>query len=71
MVDHGLARLEEVRNSENHELEDAYIRVDKQKVLEDGKEIIGKYVFSLSLSLTLFSSRSEFEGCRMTLIFDV
>ena len=49
MIDHGLAQLEEVRAPETGTLEDAYIRVNKQMVLEKGKDIIGKSVLSISL----------------------
>lgn len=49
MIDHGLAQLEEVRAPETGTLEDAYIRVNKQMVLEKGKEIIGKLLVEMQI----------------------
>ncbi|KNZ43808.1 dipeptidyl-peptidase III [Puccinia sorghi] len=49
MIDHGLAQLEEVRAPETGTLEDAYIRVNKQMVLEKGKEIIGKLLIEMQI----------------------
>jgi len=49
MIDHGLAQLEEVRAPETGTLEDAYIRVNKQMVLEKGKDIIGKLLVEMQI----------------------
>ncbi|PLW35306.1 hypothetical protein PCANC_16424 [Puccinia coronata f. sp. avenae] len=49
MLDHRLARLEEVRNPESGKLDDAYIRVDRQMVLEKGKEIMGKLLVEIQI----------------------
>jgi len=49
MINHGLAQLEEVRAPETGTLEDAYIRVNKQMVLEKGKEIIGKLLVEMQI----------------------
>ncbi|TFK97989.1 aflatoxin-detoxifizyme [Pterulicium gracile] len=56
---HGLARLEEVRNADGV-LEDLYVRLDRAKVLKDGKEISGKLLTELQVR----KSTADGEGAR-------
>ncbi|GJJ12446.1 hypothetical protein Clacol_006688 [Clathrus columnatus] len=48
MIQQGLAKLEEVRD-ESGSLVDAYIRVDRQRVLTEGQEVIGKLLVELQV----------------------
>ncbi|KAA1076581.1 hypothetical protein PGT21_012279 [Puccinia graminis f. sp. tritici] len=57
MIEHGLASLEQVRNPETRELQDAYIRVDKQKVLEHGKEIVGKLLVEIQIRKSIADAK--------------
>ncbi|KAJ3727814.1 aflatoxin-detoxifizyme [Lentinula raphanica] len=59
LVQNGIARLEEVRNSSN-ELENLYVRVDREQVLARGKEVAGK----LLLPLQIYKSTADAEGAR-------
>ncbi|KAJ3838296.1 aflatoxin-detoxifizyme [Lentinula raphanica] len=59
LIKNGIARLEEVRNSSN-ELENLYVRVDRDKVLAHGKDVIGK----LLISLQVYKSTADGSGAR-------
>ncbi|KIK16465.1 hypothetical protein PISMIDRAFT_30890 [Pisolithus microcarpus 441] len=59
MVNEGLVRLEEVRGS-NGELENIYVRVDREKVLKEGQSIVGK----LLLELQVLKSTADGPGAR-------
>ncbi|CCL99112.1 uncharacterized protein FIBRA_01126 [Fibroporia radiculosa] len=48
LIKSGIAHLEEVRGA-NGTLENLYIRVDKQKVLTQGREIVGKLLVELQV----------------------
>jgi dipeptidyl-peptidase III len=48
LINSGIARLEEIRNAEGH-LENAYVRVDREKVLSHGKEASGKLLVELQV----------------------
>ncbi|KAI6035661.1 peptidase family M49-domain-containing protein [Pisolithus orientalis] len=48
MLNEGLVRLEEVRGS-NGELENVYVRVDREKVLKEGQSIAGKLLLELQV----------------------
>ncbi|KAI0306584.1 aflatoxin-detoxifizyme [Multifurca ochricompacta] len=48
LINGGIARLEEVRGA-NGILEDLYIRVDREKVLLHGKEVVGKLLVDLQV----------------------
>ncbi|KAI6140944.1 aflatoxin-detoxifizyme [Pisolithus thermaeus] len=59
MVNEGLVRLEEVRGS-NGELENIYVRVDRERVLKEGQSIVGK----LLLELQVRKSTADGPGAR-------
>ncbi|KAG0147653.1 hypothetical protein CROQUDRAFT_655859 [Cronartium quercuum f. sp. fusiforme G11] len=48
LFSHGLATLEEIRGSDGS-LEDAYVRVDREKVLSEGKAVIGKLLNEIQI----------------------
>lgn len=48
MLDHGLGRVEYVEGKEG-ELVDAFVRLDRQAVLEKGKEVMGKLLVELQV----------------------
>ena len=48
LVRSGIARVEEIRN-ENGQLENMYIRVDREKVLADGRAVSGKLLVDLQI----------------------
>jgi len=55
----GIARLEEVRSAAG-ELENLYVKVDRQSVLERGKEVVGK----LLVELQVLKSTADAAGAR-------
>ncbi|KAI5997175.1 peptidase family M49-domain-containing protein [Pisolithus albus] len=59
MVNEGLVRFEEVRGS-NGELENIYVRVDREKVFKEGQSIVGK----LLLELQVLKSTADGPGAR-------
>ncbi|KAF8077954.1 peptidase family M49-domain-containing protein [Lyophyllum atratum] len=59
LIDSGIARLEEVRDA-NGKLENLYVRVDRQKVLSEGKDAIGK----LLINLQVLKSTADGAGAR-------
>ncbi|KAI6122916.1 peptidase family M49-domain-containing protein [Pisolithus croceorrhizus] len=48
MMNEGLVRLEEIRGS-NGELENIYVRVDRERVLKEGQSIVGKLLLELQV----------------------
>ncbi|KAH6918593.1 dipeptidyl peptidase III [Coprinopsis sp. MPI-PUGE-AT-0042] len=48
LINSGIARLEEIRDADGH-LENAYVRVDREKVLSHGKEASGKLLVELQV----------------------
>ncbi|KZP31688.1 aflatoxin-detoxifizyme [Athelia psychrophila] len=48
LIKEGIARLEEVRSSDG-KLENAYVRVDRQKVLSQGRDVAGKLLLELQV----------------------
>ncbi|KAI9446467.1 aflatoxin-detoxifizyme [Lactarius indigo] len=48
LIKGGIARLEEVRGADGN-LEDLFIRVDREKVLSQGKEVVGKLLVDLQV----------------------
>ena len=48
LINSGIARLEEIRDAEGH-LVNAYVRVDREKVLSHGKEASGKLLVELQV----------------------
>jgi dipeptidyl-peptidase-3 len=48
LIKGGIARLEEVRGTDGN-LEDLFIRVDREKVLSQGKEVVGKLLVDLQV----------------------
>ncbi|KAF9464691.1 aflatoxin-detoxifizyme [Collybia nuda] len=48
MINSGIARLEEVRDG-NGRLENLYVRVDRVKILTEGKDIVGKLLVELQV----------------------
>ncbi|KIJ29853.1 hypothetical protein M422DRAFT_187851, partial [Sphaerobolus stellatus SS14] len=48
LIQEGIARLEEIRNDQGV-LTDLYIRVDKQKVLNEGQAVVGKLLVELQV----------------------
>ncbi|KAG6849579.1 hypothetical protein H0H93_007282 [Arthromyces matolae] len=59
LINSGIARLEEIRNSDG-QLENLYVRVDRKKVLEEGKDAVGK----LLVSLQVYKSTADGPGAR-------
>ncbi|KAG6818124.1 hypothetical protein H0H87_000029 [Tephrocybe sp. NHM501043] len=59
LINSGIARLEEVRNADG-KLENLYVRVDREKVLKEGKDAAGK----LLISLQVFKSTADGAGAR-------
>ncbi|KIJ60992.1 hypothetical protein HYDPIDRAFT_116493 [Hydnomerulius pinastri MD-312] len=59
MVKEGLVRLEEIRGADGT-LENVYVRLDREKVLKDGKDIMGK----LLLELQVRKSTADGAGAR-------
>ncbi|KAG6897567.1 hypothetical protein C0992_000155 [Termitomyces sp. T32_za158] len=59
LINSGIARLEEVRGA-NGELENLYVRVDREKVLNEGKDAVGK----LLISLQVYKSTADGAGAR-------
>ncbi|KAG6832410.1 hypothetical protein H0H92_002678 [Tricholoma furcatifolium] len=59
LITSGIARLEEVRNVDGH-LENVYVRVDRDKVLKEGKDVVGK----LLISLQVYKSTADGAGAR-------
>lgn len=52
MLDHGLGKVEYVEGKEG-ELVDAFVRLDRQAVLEKGKEVMGKLLVELQVRACL------------------
>ncbi|KAK4705199.1 dipeptidyl-peptidase III, partial [Phenoliferia sp. Uapishka_3] len=52
LIDHGIATIEEVRDS-NGQLVNAYARVDKKLVLETGKDVMGKLLLEIQVRKSL------------------
>lgn len=48
LINSGIARLEEIRDK-NGKLENAYIRVDREKTLKEGKDASGKLLIELQV----------------------
>jgi dipeptidyl-peptidase III len=48
LIKEGLASLEEIRSSDGT-LENAYIRVDRQKILNEGRQVVGKLLVDLQV----------------------
>ena len=48
LIKSGIARLEEVRAADGT-LENAYVRVDREKVLKEGKDAVGKLLIDLQV----------------------
>ena len=48
LVKSGIARLEEIRDKDN-KLENMYVRVDREKVLKEGKDASGKLLVDLQV----------------------
>ena len=48
LINSGIARLEEIRDSDG-KLENVYIRVDREKVLKEGKDASGKLLIELQV----------------------
>lgn len=48
LVRSGIARIEEIRGTDNT-LENVYIRVDRAKVLAEGKDVAGKLLVDLQV----------------------
>lgn len=48
LVKSGIAKLEEVRSTEGV-LENVYIRVDRDKVLKEGRDVVGKLLVDLQV----------------------
>ncbi|KAF9074653.1 aflatoxin-detoxifizyme [Rhodocollybia butyracea] len=59
LIKNGIARLEEVRDSVG-KLENLYVRVDREKVLSEGKDVVGK----LLVSLQVLKSTADGAGAR-------
>ncbi|EIM90016.1 aflatoxin-detoxifizyme [Stereum hirsutum FP-91666 SS1] len=48
LINGGIARLEEVKDASG-QLENAYVRVDREKVLKEGKDVVGKLLIDLQV----------------------
>jgi len=48
LIKAGISRLEEIRDAEG-KLEDIFIRVDRQKVLSEGKRVMGQLLIELQV----------------------
>jgi dipeptidyl-peptidase-3 len=48
LIEGGLARLEEIRDSDG-KLENIYVRVDREKVLSQGKDVVGRLLIELQV----------------------
>ncbi|KAF9028924.1 peptidase M49, dipeptidyl-peptidase III [Hymenopellis radicata] len=48
LIQHDIARLEVIED-ENHNVTDAYVRVDREKVLTKGKEVVGQLLIELQV----------------------
>ncbi|KAG6909722.1 hypothetical protein DXG01_015924 [Tephrocybe rancida] len=59
LINSGIARLEEVRNADG-DLDNLYVRVDREKVLTEGKDAAGK----LLISLQVYKSTADGAGAR-------
>ncbi|KAG6877715.1 hypothetical protein C0993_004810, partial [Termitomyces sp. T159_Od127] len=59
LINSGIARLEEVRDADG-QLENLYVRVDREKVLKEGKDAVGK----LLVSLQVYKSTADGPGAR-------
>jgi len=59
LIKGGIARLEEVRGADGN-LEDLFIRVDREKVLSQGKEVVG----TLLVDLQVRKSTADGAGAR-------
>ncbi|KAE9403756.1 dipeptidyl-peptidase III [Gymnopus androsaceus JB14] len=59
LIKAGIARLEEIRDSSGN-LENVYVRVDREKVLSHGKDVAGE----LLISLQVYKSTADGPGAR-------
>ncbi|KAG6890703.1 hypothetical protein C0995_005076 [Termitomyces sp. Mi166 len=59
LINSGIVRLEEVRGA-NGQLENLYVRVDREKVLTEGKDAVGR----LLVSLQVYKSTADGAGAR-------
>ena len=48
LISSGIARLEEVRGADGT-LENAYVRVDREKVLKEGRDAVGKLLVNIQV----------------------
>ncbi|KIO34275.1 hypothetical protein M407DRAFT_64255 [Tulasnella calospora MUT 4182] len=60
LVSNGLAKVELIRSEDGSTLENAYIRVDREKVLKEGKDIVAK----LLIDLQVRKSTADGDGAR-------
>ncbi|KAG5642191.1 hypothetical protein DXG03_003429 [Asterophora parasitica] len=59
LINNGIARLEEIRDADG-KLENLYVRVDREKVLKEGKDVVG----NLLVNLQVLKSTADGAGAR-------